>query len=290
MGPEQRPTDREPDLDRFPDLVTAIPGSFESHDYFDLASGRKQELSHEEEPSKQRDRQEDYVQRPPFIIRKPRGQPTDSSSLATRSADVYARACNLLREAMGADGVIFVNAKVPSLRRPSTGGDSDNAARRSETEGSDYAVESAAMAELLAFSTRERGSVGGYPVESYDLDLPERLLQRLLRRHPGGLVYHLDESGEIGLSSDDRTTGPSSNEENNSNESRRRNSDEKTFGRIAKDARTVAFYPIWDDSLERCRSCVLAWGVSKDRCGLWQSRCRKSVQLTLLQNSTAAKI
>lgn len=170
---------------------------------------------------------------------------------------------------MGADGVVFVNAnKVSTPRRGSRGGDSDFATRRSETEGSDSALEGVVMAELLAFSTRDISSAGGHSRGSFRLDLSERRFQQLLRRYPKGIIYHLDENGQIGLSSDDRTTGTSSNDEANVPESRRATKDGKIFGRIAKDARTVAFYPLWDDSLERWRSCVFAWGTSAERCKL----------------------
>lgn len=241
MGPEQRTADLNPGLF----------GASEAYEYFGSAIASRAQ--------KQMDLNVDE--------RSSRVRPSDSESLGVASADVYARASNLLREAMGADGVIFVNGnKASSLRSGSGGGESDFATRRSETEGSDSALEGSVMAEVLAFSTRGTSSIGGYPVGSYQLDLTERSFQQLLRRHPQGIIHHIDENGEISLSSDEWTTGTSSNDDNKATIPRRVTKDGKVFSRITKDARTIAFYPLWDDSLERWRSCVFAWGTSAERC------------------------
>lgn len=267
LGPEQRAADQGEELEGFPDLATAVPGAFERQDYFDFDFDDKRRLEtmniEESDENSQLPEHSKATVRP---ARKPKGD-FSGSDLVTASADVYARASNLLREAMGADGVVFINAnKVPPLQRESFGADSDIATRRSEAEASDSGMEGVNMAELLAFSTREKGSIGGYSVGSYHFDLPELHFQRLLKRYPQGLVYHVDESGHVGFSSDEFTTGPSSNDDTKTVGQKRGTKDGQIFGRVAKDARTVAFYPLWDDSLERWRSAIFAWGTSGERC------------------------
>lgn len=146
---------------------------------------------------------------------------------------VFARAANLIREAIGVEGVLYWDASIGSFggssertvmdeKAPgafkvdgtehdnsehgrkmsvaSFGMSSDNAAVSSAHE-TDTAPEK--CCNILGFSTRRRSSLKGHPtVEKHRL-FPETILRRLLKKYPHGKVSHriicLDKDANFSL-------------------------------------------------------------------------------------------
>lgn len=114
--------------------------------------------------------------------------------LATSSRHTYARASNLMREALGADGVVFINASVASSGKreglQTTGSSSEQSPHASGISDTDFSdgASAAAMRSCVvdAFSTKERSSVHGED-HSFHLPFSEEFLMHLIRRYPDGV-------------------------------------------------------------------------------------------------------
>lgn len=203
----------------------------------------------------------------------------DPDDLALSSSGAYARASNLLREATGVDGVVFANAStvIGSLRQhinddaesnsvsANAQDDTDSNTRRSDVESSDSssAAESSNLCDVLAFANRNRSTLVGYRAETQPFPLQEHQLQRLINRYPAGAIFHFDRQGQSFASSDDGTDA-SSNEEWGT-ERKRRSRDARILSKAINGVRTVALYPLWDDSIDRYRSCMFVWSTHSDR-------------------------
>ncbi|KAK4505539.1 hypothetical protein PRZ48_003502 [Zasmidium cellare] len=206
--------------------------------------------------------------------REPR---TDVNDPVVAPSAAYARASNLLREAIGVDGVVFADASTvtgTSQHRDKVTSETPDRStnpinsekermRPSEVESSDSGPETSKLCSLLGFSTRSRSSLLGSKPESQGFALGEHHLQRLIKRYPNGVIFHFDTEGRCSASSEE-VSDPSSNEELNI-ERRRRTRDGKLLSRSLNDARTVALLPIWDDSIDRWRSCIIIWSTLSDR-------------------------
>ncbi|KAF2161381.1 hypothetical protein M409DRAFT_28115 [Zasmidium cellare ATCC 36951] len=205
-------------------------------------------------------------------------RPADVSDPATSSTAAYARASNLLREAIGVDSVVFADASTVTgtsqHHERGTSESSDTVSnsvvnedssqiRLSDVETSDSAPEASKLCNLLAFSTRGRTGTSGLPSASQRFALPEHHLQRLIKRYPHGVVFHYDGEGRCSASSDE-ASDPSSNEEYHV-ERTRRSRDGKLLSKSMNGARTAAMLPLWDDSIGRWRSCIIVWSTSSDR-------------------------
>lgn len=138
---------------------------------------------------------------------------------------VFARASNLIREAIGVEGVIYYDASIGSFGGSSTKAVMDEKAPGSfhadlavhgdqtttseddvarQWSGTDAGAKAAACAEetdakkfcnILGFSTRRRSSLKGHDVYEARKRMPEAVLRKLLKRYPHGKVFNFDEDG-----------------------------------------------------------------------------------------------
>ncbi|KAI9051628.1 hypothetical protein LZ554_004671 [Drepanopeziza brunnea f. sp. 'monogermtubi'] len=154
---------------------------------------------------------------------------------------VFARASNLIREAIGVEGVIYYDASVGSFGGRSRKevvedkapgpfhadplwGDQvatseDDLARQSSGAEGEFkkpaAVEEKGTEKycnILGFSTRRRSSLKGHDVYEERRRMPETVLRKLLKRYPHGKVFNFDEDGTYS-SSDSDHCHPSTNVE-----------------------------------------------------------------------------
>jgi signal transduction histidine kinase len=193
-------------------------------------------------------------------------------NLETASRRTYGRAANLMRQALGVEGVVFVNANIahskkpgapiPSLKHESSGerpgrfSDNDN----DTSDGSASGIEQHCSVE--AFSTRDLSSIHQTD-NTYRFDLTEKFLALLIRRYPNGRIFNFAPNGSCYSSSGEESMNSGSNSENPVNAANLRvPRDGCRLGRIMPGARTMAFFPIWDETHDRWSSAILVWSTS----------------------------
>jgi hypothetical protein len=182
--------------------------------------------------------------------------------LADASRDTYARATNLMREALSAEAVVCVDAKAASskienvsrgLRKGSFseidntsssayGNTSDNGAGQiSDTDfpGSNAAANRAC--KVVGFSTRSRSTLTGTRSTTQHFGLTEKELQGLIRRYPGGKVFNFEESGSLYSSSGDESTSGSNDQSNRSSRmpKSKHHREAHRLGKVMVGARTI---------------------------------------------------
>lgn len=136
-------------------------------------------------------------------------------NLTTASKHAYSRASNLIREAVSAEGVAFVDASSAStiakqLRRrgsPSSNHSGATASQHATTstsaststsdapnssmsdeDTSDAAKPDDSICKLNGFSTRNKSTLKGSPSSDHRFKLPDASLASLIRRYPHGKV------------------------------------------------------------------------------------------------------
>lgn len=216
------------------------------------------------------------------LPRNREGSRDKSADLSANATHAYARATNLIREALHAEGVYFVDASSatanvrladansgPSLgRSESTGSESATNSERhpsvsSETDLSDRADTGDRPCRLNGFSSRKRSTLKGTSSD-YRFNFPEHSLTSLIRRYPRGQIFNYEDSGDLIASSGDDgvSSGSSRTEPLPRPRKRRRDRDAENLGRVMPGARSIAFFPVWDSSSERYRTCLFVWSMS----------------------------
>jgi len=200
-----------------------------------------------------------------------------SIHLAGATSNAFARASNLIREALSAEGVVFVDAHVASSSARGTQDRSDSGSfddsdgrgttassigddrpnSMSENDYSDQGERENATCKLNGFSTRKRSTLTGSKSD-HVFDLPETRLAALIRRYPAGHIFNYADSGDMYSSSGDEHTSTSAGSSGSAGHRamrasgrrlRRQCRDAEMLGSVMPGARTIAFYPVWDVSL-----------------------------------------
>lgn len=209
---------------------------------------------------------------------------------------VFSRASNLIREAGGVDGSIFFDASIGSFgaasesdamgeKAPGTfhiddgliTSEDDLGRRASDTDTS--IKESTAPTEtccnILGFSTRKRSSLRGHtpPLEHHTF--PERVLRTLLKRYPHGKVFNFDEDGSFSSSDSDnaylgKDVHPSEPRRHvNEGLARKkrvsREAEAAALLRALPGARSIFWFPLWDQGRERWYAGSLVWSTCPTR-------------------------
>ena len=204
-----------------------------------------------------------------------RGKPGETAAFDLTSSveRTYARESNLIREALGAEGVVFVDANiVANLRRSGSGADSDehlqrsssgegNKSSASEPDGLDVGSGGNPLCKAQGISTRSTLTASSAPTPVQRFDLTQALLSRLMCRYRKGRIFNFRENGDPYTSSgEDRLTSGSSDAA--SAKGKRFPKDAQHLAKVMVGARTIAFYPLWDDTLDRWRSGIFVWSNS----------------------------
>jgi hypothetical protein len=208
--------------------------------------------------------------------------------------DAYARASNLLRESTGCAGVIYVDASAAStsslLRRSnsrsasrdqasissntttsaSASSDDSRPTMTSDTDTSDHSEKRSKLCRVVGYSTQVQASEDG--VRPPPLQLIERDLAKLIKSYPSGKVFNYAASGTPYSGSDDSAgsgVGSSESATGGTKEPSRSNTKHNRHARLLRkvvgDARSIAFYPIWDNTNQRYGSCLFAWTLHANR-------------------------
>ncbi|KAI7106992.1 hypothetical protein KC339_g2697 [Hortaea werneckii] len=237
------------------------------------------------------------VQRKPLKERLAQRNDPNSGSQRTRRARgnafdltgaleaTYARASNLIREAMHAEGAVFVDAKAASAalrnRRPSKSTSRSLSTNSSSPHG-DSATNSLSEADTSAdgsakrmctvngFSTRSRSTLAGSSSSDYRFALAESDLRELVKRYPSGKIFNIADSGDTYSSSgtENAESGYGSDGQRYSRSDLKGRRESRDSARLSKQmpgARAIAFYPVWNDSAELFTSAALVWSTTPQR-------------------------
>ncbi|RDW74114.1 hypothetical protein BP5796_07556 [Coleophoma crateriformis] len=210
--------------------------------------------------------------------------------------DVFGRASSLIRESTSVDGVVFYDASVGSFGGRSGKGtgaivekapgefhingdhegptsSSDDDQSRGKDEENPHREEHAKMSNILGYSTRTRSSLKShYPSESLR-SFPEKVIRRLLKRYPHGKVFNFDKDGSFSSSdSDGNTTGNDNLQPpkpiSNGRKIKKKMSREQEAAAILAvlpGARSVMWFPLWDQTKERWFSGSFIWSTRCNR-------------------------
>jgi hypothetical protein len=220
---------------------------------------------------------------------------TKDFDAATQSRDAYARASNLLREATGAFGVVFLDASAASAARPldasnlqhtghgrsnssenttstlSTNSDDSTARTNSDTDTSDNNETRPKLCKSVGrsiqFQPGKTKSGSALPMQ-----LNERDMAKLIKGYPSGKIFNFAVSGtpysgsdesagsEVGSSGSALETG-SKLLRGNTRHSRHA----RLLRKVVSNARSIAFFPIFDATNNRYRSCLFTWTIHPNR-------------------------
>ncbi|EME44857.1 hypothetical protein DOTSEDRAFT_70797 [Dothistroma septosporum NZE10] len=188
-----------------------------------------------------------------------RPRPGDGFDLATASAEAYHRGANLLREALGLGAVLMVNTATSGRRTSSDGSDRSSDSTQDSQKSN---AEGVRLCDLFASSLRKDATATDSATGDRDFNLSAAALKRLVRRYPDGNLFHIGADGTTHTSSSD-TQSPA-NTDNLEHARQRLTRDGQTVQRSLKGARSIAFYPIWDDSMDRHRACIFAYSFREE--------------------------
>ncbi|TKA75279.1 hypothetical protein B0A55_05085 [Friedmanniomyces simplex] len=169
----------------------------------------------------------------------------DSFDLARGVENTYARASNLICEAMRAEGVIFVDAKAASATLKG-GRPSGNRPTSSATGHS-----SGTQSDGVANSLSEDNTSDHPPTAKLFFNITD-----------SGGVYSSSGEDPAAASGDDVDSQRSSS---TSLRKSRATRDAARLGKVMSGAKTIAFLPIWDESSENFSSCVFVWSTTPQR-------------------------
>jgi hypothetical protein len=190
--------------------------------------------------------------------------------LTSAVSQSYGRAAKLLREALGATGVAFVNTSHVSAT--ATG------ARRRSSTPSDENTDTATGTDTDTDTDTSGGSSGGLPkmckvagistlMESEDdraarFELSKRDLSTLIKAYPRAKVFSFMKNGDAYLSSEGSEPGSSGDSSPDANQSRvktQHSRNARILRNIVGKGGSIMFYPIFDDKTERWQSALVIW-------------------------------
>jgi len=209
--------------------------------------------------------------------------------------DAYGRASSLLREATGAFGVVFLDASAASAARPldapslqqaerdrsnslgtttgplSTSSDDSTLRINSDTDTSDSGEKRQRFCQSVGRSVQSqpRETKSGNPLP---LQLNERDMAKLIKSYPSGKIFNFAASGTPYSGSDESASsevGSSESTLDTEPKPPRRNTKHNRHARLLRkvvgDARSIAFFPIFDATNNRYRSCLFTWTLRANR-------------------------
>ncbi|CAD0099508.1 unnamed protein product [Aureobasidium mustum] len=191
----------------------------------------------------------------------------------------FARSSNLMREAISAEGVAFIDAdfhrskeSTKNQAASSTDPESDAATGSSGSEAKSLKQETPispeAQCALLGFSTKVKSTIRGFDASARHSSLPKTFIRSLIRRYPMGKVFNYHDGKALSSSSGTDLSDDFS-EGSRSSRSRKRRSreyvDAMTLGEVFSGPRSIAFLPLWDSRRERWRSAVFVWNAAPNR-------------------------
>jgi hypothetical protein len=181
-------------------------------------------------------------------------------NLSREVRQAHSRASKLLREALGASGVAFVDASAIShtrglnRRRSSTPSDDNFRSGTSDTDASDGSTTSSRMCEVTAISTHMESGEGRAP----PFELSHRDLTTLIKTYPKAKVFSFMKDGDAYSGSDGSDTGSSSESPFDASAPRvetKHSRHAQILMKAVGKAVSIAFYPIFDVRITHFHMC-----------------------------------
>ncbi|KAJ5283360.1 hypothetical protein N7505_001340 [Penicillium chrysogenum] len=208
------------------------------------------------------------------------GESLQDDTLSTSIKLVFSRAANLIRESIGAEGVMFLDAnsnrfgsvvnrtsrKVsPSLKVPTSGSDGSTASESSLKHKLSGEPDSTSASKCLVFSSSQTSSINDEPRTGRAAVVPEPLFSSLVRRYPRGKIFSYNDTSQNKPGSKHRgTTDNAYHTDERRSSSKKRNKptfrqDADHLIKISPQARNILFLPIWDSGKRGCFAGTLVW-------------------------------
>jgi signal transduction histidine kinase/CheY-like chemotaxis protein len=190
----------------------------------------------------------------------------------------FARSSNLMREAMSAEGVAFIDADFHRTKESTKNQDSSTTDHETDTATGSSGPETSsqkdrtpispeAQCALLGFSTKVKSTVRGFDASARHSSLPKAFIRSLIRRYPMGKVFNFHDGKALSSSSGTDLSSEEVSEGSKNSRSRKRRSrefvDAMTLGEVFSGPRSIAFLPLWDSRRERWRSCAFVWNDNR---------------------------
>ncbi|KAM0491823.1 hypothetical protein ACHAP8_010327 [Fusarium lateritium] len=203
----------------------------------------------------------------------------DTMSENQNLGNVFSRAANIIRESVEVEGCIFLDATMASYRA-STAKTPLNAksAGQSSSTSSDDNTQPDAICDVKGFSTSGTSSIDRIHGSKVSVVLGEKFMMKLLKLYPQGKVFNFSVDGELQTSDSssedalslsrpehpDRQTSQETRAYSVPlNKARRKPVSREREARIISaafpNARSVAFFPVWDPRQERWRASGLIY-------------------------------
>ena len=248
-------------------------------------------------------------------------------ALTSSTKRVFSRAANLIRESIGAEGVVFLDANsdrfgslVDKTSRKVTG-----SGNRESTESSDETTDTGSSPTrhppssteedgesnnpgvanvCLGFSTSRTSSINGDSMAGHEIAVEESLLTSLLRRYPQGKIFTYNANRSVSDDSEDtpHTVSGSENPDTNGDvagskeqnrpvsKKRRKPTFQQDAGHLIKvfpDARNILLLPMWDTSKNQPFAQTLVWTNNPERVFTSEN---ELVYISAFSNSIMAEI
>ncbi|KAM0083808.1 hypothetical protein ACKRZS_004014 [Fusarium odoratissimum] len=213
-----------------------------------------------------------------------------------RSLDnVFSRAANIIRESVEVEGCIFLDATMAGYRaNQAMSSDDARSAGHSSATSSDDGTQSQhindPICDIKGFSTSGTSSIDRIQGPKVSVALSEKFMMKMLKQYPQGKVFIFSDDGELQTSdssSDDvftwstrpehldrqagreSTTALPSPSSMPLGKAQRKPLSRQREGRIISaafpNARSVAFFPVWDPRQERWRASGLVYTNAPSR-------------------------
>jgi signal transduction histidine kinase/GAF domain-containing protein len=224
------------------------------------------------------------------------GESLEDNTLATNIKLIFSRAANLLRESIGAEGVLFLDANTERFgslvdrnsRIVSGAGSKDSTSSGDESADSRSSLrhnpgagqdlpepDNTLVSECLGFSSSRVSSINDEPRAGQAIAIPQPLFNSILRRYPYGKIFTYNASGSVSEDSENSPRNvPSSppspspegldgtNQQRPASRKRRKpmfQHDADNLIKIFVGARNILFLPLWDSDRSRWFAGTIVW-------------------------------
>lgn len=214
------------------------------------------------------------------------GEGLQDHTLSDGIKRTFSRAANLIRESIGAEGVLFLSADSerfgnlvrrtttrrvsgPVRKEPkhSDDDDSTDSSGASQDSNTDAESDSTRVSECLGFSSSRESSIDPESDAGQAIVVPEPLFSSLIRRYPRGKIFSYNNSGSVSEDSEGSPTSrvrPDHHSRKKRGPSRRRRKptfqqDAHSLISIFAGARNILLLPIWDSDKNRWFAGTLVW-------------------------------
>lgn len=195
--------------------------------------------------------------------------------LTSNTKRLFARASNLIRESIGVDGVVYFDAAINSSERSCVDEERSNInnsnfakldshfgipenrkrSKISETDTDTDIIQQ--PCNVLGYSTKTKSSLYGHPVLDNLNNFPGSVLKKFLLQYPHGSVFNFDEDGNLSVESEDSTSDFKPSVE--------RELLASAIISTLPDAKSVFWYPLWDQNYDRWFSGSFVWSKCPTR-------------------------